>query len=157
MQLVFSLSFVKLLGPLVRFISYSHDQDHVHVHHHMLHFYTGSQQHIHSYFHQIRTPCHHMTSLSHKVRQRIWGYAKRNTRCILKKGMPHALACSKIKDAYPKKVCHMPTSHVKKKIAPIQRKKKKQERWFIQRSSSIIHHPPKNTHIYTLAHLDQGL
>ena len=41
----------------------------------------------------------------------------------------------KIKDAYPKKVCHMPTRHVKKKdrkrekkkIAPIQRKKKKQE------------------------------
>ena len=98
-----------------------------------------------------------MTSLSHKVRQRIWGYAKRNKKYIPKEGMPHASAWSKIKDAYPKKVCHMPTSHVKKKIAPIQRKKKKQERWFIQRSSSIIHHPPKNTHIYTLAHLDQGL
>ena len=30
MQLVISLSFVKLLWPFVRYISYSHDQDHVH-------------------------------------------------------------------------------------------------------------------------------
>ena len=30
MQLVISLSFVKLLRPFVRYISYSHDQDHVH-------------------------------------------------------------------------------------------------------------------------------
>ena len=32
MQLAISLSFVKLLWLLVRFISYSHDQDHVHIH-----------------------------------------------------------------------------------------------------------------------------
>ena len=31
MQLYVSLSFVKLVWPLVRFISYSHDQDHVHI------------------------------------------------------------------------------------------------------------------------------
>jgi len=71
----------------------------------------------------------------------MWGYAKE------KEG---------IKDAYPKKVCHM-LRHVKKKDSLYPKKKKKQERRFIQRSSSIIHQPPKNTHIYTLAHLDQGL
>ena len=46
-----------------------------------------------------------------------------------------------IKDAYPKKVCHM-LRHVKKKkkkekIAPYP-KRKKRERWFIQRSSYTI-------------------
>ena len=66
-----------------------------------------------------------------------------------------------IKDAYTKKVCHMPTRHVKKKErekdSPYPKKKKEKktrERWFIQGV-----HPPstKNTHIHTLAHLDQGL
>ena len=44
---------------------------------------------------------------------------KREKRCIPKEGMPHVhKACQKKrerKDAYPKKVCHMPTRHVKKK------------------------------------------
>ena len=43
---------------------------------------------------------------------------KRNKRCIPKEGMPPASACQKkekkIKEAYPKKVCHM-LRHVKKK------------------------------------------
>jgi len=55
-----------------------------------------------------------MTPLSQNT-SRIWGYAKK--RCIPNEGMPHALACQKkreIKDAYPKKVCHM-LRHVKKK------------------------------------------
>ena len=46
------------------------------------------------------------------------GYTKRNKRCIPKEGMLHAhKACQKKerKDAYPKKVCHMPTRRVKKK------------------------------------------
>ena len=50
------------------------------------------------------------------------GYTKkkRNKRCIAKEGMPHAYkACQKKKkkkkNAYPKKVCHMPTRRVKKK------------------------------------------
>ena len=49
-----------------------------------------------------------------------------------------------IKDAYPKKVCHM-LRHVKKKegkkkIAPYPKRKKK-ERWCIQKE--FVHHPPK--------------
>jgi len=47
------------------------------------------------------------------------GYTKRrNKRCIPKEGMPHAhKACQKRerKDAYPKKVCHIPTRCVKKR------------------------------------------
>ena len=56
---------------------------------------------------------------------------KENKRCIPKEGMPHASACQKkrIKDAYPKKVCHM-LRHVKKKekkkekISPYPKRKK---------------------------------
>ena len=58
---------------------------------------------------QNKTPNHSMTlSLSPKLPSRIWAIQK------------------EIKDAYPKKVCHMPTRHVKKKrkkkIAHIQEK-----------------------------------
>ena len=56
------------------------------------------------------------TSLS-KIHQGHWAMQKENKRCIPKEGMPHASACQKkegIKDAYPKKVCHM-LRHVKKK------------------------------------------
>ena len=62
------------------------------------------------------------------------GYAKRNKRCIPKEGMPHAQkTCQKKekkreKDVYPKKVCHMPTRHVKKKKdSPHPRKIKKRD------------------------------
>ena len=62
----------------------------------------------------------------------------------------------RIKDAYPKKVCHMPR-HVKKKekekIAPYLKRKKKRE---MVHTKEFIHHPPKKN-IHTLAHLDQGL
>ena len=56
-----------------------------------------------------------------------------------------------IKDAYPKKVCHMPTRHVKKmweekKIAPIQRKRNKRE---MVHTKEFIHHPPKYPHTCT--------
>ena len=64
----------------------------------------------------------------------------------------------RIKDAYPKKVCHM-LRHVKKKkkkrkekIAPYPKRKKKREK---VHTKEFIHHPQKNIH--TLAHLDQGL
>ena len=83
-----------------------------------------------------------------------------------------------IKDAYPKKVCHM-LRHVQnkrcipkegmlhahqacqekkwrkreeKKIAPIQRKKRN-KREMINKGV----HPPSTKNIHTLAHLDQGL
>ena len=51
----------------------------------------------------------------------------------------HVNKKERIKDAYPKKVCHM-LRHVKKKnlIALIQ-KERKRERWYIQRSSYTIH------------------
>ena len=74
-------------------------------------------------------------------------------RCIPKEGMPHALACKKkrIKDAYPKKICHM-LRHVKKKkkkekIDPYPKRKKKRE---MVHTKEFIHHPPK---IYTHLHI----
>ena len=58
----------------------------------------------------------------------------------------------RIKDAYPKKVCHM-LRHVKKRkkreIVPYPKRKKKRE---MVHTKEFIHHPPKNIH--TLAHLD---
>ena len=56
------------------------------------------EQGLHLSIHKIKTPCLCMTPISKKIASRIWGYAKRK----------------EIKDAYPKKVCHMPR-HVKKK------------------------------------------
>ena len=62
------------------------------------------------------------------------------------------------KDAYPKKVCHMPTRHAKKKEeekdSPYPRKKRGGERGIVQMSSSTIH---QTKIIHTPAHLDQGL
>ena len=75
-----------------------------------------------------------MTPLSLKNTPRIWGYAKR-----------------KIKDAYPKKVCHM-LRHVKKKeITPYPKRKKKRDGAY----KGV--HTPSTKNIHTLAHLDQGL
>ena len=55
------------------------------------------------------------TTLSQKTYQGYGAMQKENKRCIPKEGMPHASACQReIKDAYPKKVCHM-LRHVKKK------------------------------------------
>ena len=58
-----------------------------------------------------------------------------------------------IKNAYPKKVCHMPTRHVKKekKIAHIQ------ERREMVHDKEFIHHPPKKKKNNHTPHLDQGL
>ena len=80
---------------------------------------------------------------------------KENRRCIPKEGMPHASACKKkkIKDASPKKVCHMPR-HVNKKkreIAPYPKRKKKRDGAY----KGV--HTPSTKNIHTLAHLDQGL
>ena len=71
----------------------------------------------------------------------------------------------KIKDAYPKKVCHMPTRHVKKrrekkrreKDSPYPKKnKEKRNKSEMIHTKVFINHPPK-IYFYTLAHLDQGL
>ena len=56
-----------------------------------------------------------MTPSLSKVTVRDVGSAKRNKRCIPKEGMPHAHKSMLKKDAYLKKLCHMPTRHVKKK------------------------------------------
>ena len=96
MQLAISLSFVKLLWPLVGFISYSHDQDYVHV---LTICYASTQGASTPLIHpQNKTPCLCMTPISEN--------------CI--KGMGLCKKKKKTKDAYPKKVCHMPR-HVKKK------------------------------------------
>ena len=119
MQLAISLSFVKLLWPLVRFISYSHDQDHVHI---STTCYASTLEVSNTSIHpQNKTPCVCMTPLSLKNMPRKWGLCKK-----------------KIKEAYPKKVCHM-LRHVKKKRDSPLSKKKEKERWCIQRSSYTIH------------------
>ena len=77
-----------------------------------------------------------MTPVS-KNMSRIWGYAKR-----------------KIKDAYPKKVCHM-LRHVtkkKRKYRPLSKKKEKERDGAYKGV-----HTPSTKNIHTLAHLDQGL
>ena len=83
-----------------------------------------------------------------------------------------------IKDAYPKKVCHMPTRHVKKKEKRCipkegmphthkvcQKKKRERKRKYSpyqkyykgERNHIKEFHPPSTKNIHTLAHLDQGL
>ena len=58
----------------------------------------------------------------------------------------------KIKDAYPKKVCHM-LRHVKKiKDSPLSKKKEKERDGAYKGV-----HTPSTKNIHTLAHLDQGL
>ena len=77
-----------------------------------------------------------MYDTSLKNMSRIWGYEK-------------------IKDAYPKKVCHM-LRHVKKKeeekIAPYPKRNKKEKD-----DAYKGVHTPSTKNIHTLAHLDQGL
>ena len=98
------------------------------------------------------------TSLS-KTFQGYRAMQKENKRCIPKEGMPHASACQKIiiiiKDAYPKKVCHM-LRHIKKKErrknSPLSKKKEK------ERDDAYKGvHTPSTKNMHTLAHLDQGL
>ena len=65
------------------------------------------------------------------------------------------LCKKKIKDAYPKKVCHM-LRHVKKKErrkdSPFSKKKEKERDGAYKGV-----HTPSTKNIHTLAHLDQGL
>ena len=64
------------------------------------------------------------------------------------------LCKKKIKDAYPKKVCHM-LRHVKKrrrKDSPLSKKKEKERDGAYKGV-----HTPSTKNIHTLAHLDQGL
>ena len=64
------------------------------------------------------------------------------------------LCKKKIKDAYPKKVCHM-LRHVKKYIyiySPLSKNKEK-----VRDGTYKGVHTPSTKNIHTLAHLDQGL
>ena len=128
MQFVFSLSFVKLLWPFERIISYAHDQDHVHIHSHAILLHLENSKYIHPPTN--KTPCSTMSISLQNYHHNVWGIQK------------------EIKDAYPKKVCHMPTRHVKKKeerkiikkrkYSPYQ-KHYKGKRIHIKEFSSIIH------------------
>ena len=95
MQLVFSLSFVKLLWPFERIVSYAHDQDHAHVHSHAILLHLEDSKYIHPPTN--KTSCYAMSISQQSYHHNVWAMQK------------------EIKDAYPKKVCHMPTRHVKKK------------------------------------------
>ena len=93
------------------------------------------------------------TSLS-KIYQGCGAMQKKKNnykRCIPKEGMPHASACQKkegIKDAYPKKVCHMLRHVKKKKRQPLIQKERKRE---MVHTKEFIHHPPKIfTHLHIL-------
>ena len=94
-----------------------------------------------------------MTPPSQKYVKDMGLCKKKNKRCIPKEGMPHASACQKkerIKDANPKKVCHM-LRHVKKN-SPLSKKKEKERDGAYKGV-----HTPSTKNIHTLAHLDQGL
>jgi len=125
MQLVFSLSFVKLLWPFERITSYAHDQDHVHVHSHAILLHLEDSKYI-PHPSTNKTPrCAMFISLQN-YHHNVWAIQKER------------------KDAYPKKVCHTPTMCVKKKrerkrkYSPYQ-KHYKGKRIHIKEFSSIIH------------------
>ena len=89
-------------------------------------------------------------------------------RCIPKEGMPHAhKACQKKKererkDVYPKKVCHMPTRRVKKRVKEKEKKRKRkyspyQKKFIREKIHMKEFHRPSTKNIHTHAHIDQGL
>jgi len=67
-----------------------------------------------------------MTTLSHRTHRekKDMGYAKRNKKMHTQRRYATCSGMSKIKDAYHKKVCHMPTRHVHKKRKKEERKKR---------------------------------
>ena len=112
----------------------------------MLCFYTRSKESTHP---QNKTPCSCITLLSLKNMSRIWGYEK--IKDAYPKKVCHMLRHvkkKKIKDACPKKVCHM-LRYVKKNGDSPLSKKKEKERWCIQRSSCTIH-TKISTHLHIL-------
>ena len=93
MQLAISLSFVKLLWPLVRFISYSHDQDHVHIS--TTCYASRLEVSKHPSIHKIKLQVYVWHNSLSKIYQGYGAMQKENKRCILKESMPHASACKK--------------------------------------------------------------
>ena len=90
------------------------------------------------------------TTLSQKYIKDM-GLCKKKIKDAYPKKVCHMLLHVK-KNAYPKKVCHM-LRHVKKKekIAPYPKRKKKRDGPY----KGV--HTPSTKNIHTLAHLDQGL
>ena len=123
---------VKLLWPFERITSYAHDQDHVHVHSHVILLHLENSKYIHPPTN--KTPCCTMSNYLQSYHHNVWDIQK------------------EIKDAYPKKVCHMPTRHVKKK-----ERKRKYSPYKGERIHIKEFHPPSTKNIHTLALLDQGL
>ena len=117
MQLVFSLSFVKLLWPFERITSYAHDQDHVRVHSHAILLHLEDSKYVHPSTN--KTPCCTMFISLQSYHHNVWAIQKEIKDAYPKKvchmSTRHVKKRRRRKDAYPKKVCHMPTRHVKKK------------------------------------------
>ena len=111
-QIVVTLSEIHFILP------WSRSRTHFH---HMLCFYTRSKQtSIHP---QNKTPCPCMTPLSQKHIKDM-GLCKKKIKDAYPKKVCHMLRHVKKKDAYPKKVCHM-LRHVKnKKRYPLIQKNK---------------------------------
>ena len=160
MQLVISLSFVKLLWPFVRYISYSHDQDHVHSTY-ILPTSTLEVAQEHFTHPSIFTPVNKtpfyswLLSPSYHLKKKDMGYAKRN-KCHAQESMMK----KKVLDTWRSKVyikkekeswTHEGPSIQKKereiKIAHVQRKKNKRDRWFMKG----VHTP--STQIFTHMHI----
>ena len=95
-----------------------------------------------------------MTPLSLKNMPRIWGYAKRKIKDAYPKKVCHMLRHVKkkerIKDAYPKKVCHM--LRLVKKNSPLSKKKEKGRDGAYNGVRT-----PSTKNIHTLAHIDRSL
>ena len=118
MQLVISLSFVKLLWPLVRFISYSHDQDHVYVS--TTCYASTLEVSKNSSIYKIKLQVH-VWHLSQKYVKDM-GLCKKKIKMHTQRRYATCLGMSKKGDS--------PWS---------KKKRKKRERWCIQRSSYTIH------------------
>ena len=128
---------------------------------HMLYFYTwkiASTPIIHP---QIKLHAIPWLSLS-KVITKMYGLYKKEIKDAYPKKvchMPtrHVKKKKKRKDAYPKKVCHTPTRCVKKKGR--KRKYSPYQKYYKGERNHIKECPPPSTKkkIHTIAHLDQGL
>ena len=98
------------------------------------------------------------TALSQKYIKDM-GLCKKKIKDAYPKKICHMLRHVKkkrIKDAYPKKVCHI-LRHVKKekkrRDSPLSKKKEKER----DGAYKGVHTPSTKKNIHTLAHLDQGL
>ena len=153
MQLVISLSFVKLLRSFVRYILYSHDQDHIHstyicqLLHRKLRKNISS---IQTYHPTNKTPCYSwLPSPSYHFKKEDMGYAKRNKRHAQERMMKKNDGRMKVQ-LFKRKLDTWRSKYSKKKekkeeIAHVQRKWREVVH---ERSSYTIH-----TKIFTHMHI----